>query len=833
MDMTLTLGSFMETAQQAADGHSLRLSGDNVKANGRFRHAVAWASTHRLAMREFLNALKVEFGTQVANTAAAGLGQGQPLTARKVKDVVALAQRINEALGDFVGGVDHNGQPVARSLDAAIGQWLAKHPASPPLSQLQIAQVKSRITESLLHAGPPCKDVEEMFQAVSEGRLPFVQDALRETGLQKGRLAHLGIHLRPDHPIQWTQAEYENLLDAAQEKALAGYGGGLLPVGNVHEAMRDAANELATRFDNYCQAIQDSGLPQNVQDIVRGLLFQKPGGVLSLMPQAAFDDLLLRRQVLVGNTQVGQAVSDSSSGSDLRRQFFAALEEEGLDFGMPEEDFPEPIWQALSDAVEKAVGKAGNAGAHTVSMEEGQALQRQAIDAWIHGVKQAQNSHGALADALFDIIMKSPELLTAGYIAQLQAGTEEGRVSQGMLQRAMGGHGEIADRILALDEILAAVRAQMQALPADVPAPAGFQRHCLTMAIMRQGLPESALAGLQEALLSEETQALKAFLHLESGKSPDAFALLSMLMQLQGAADGLGAPDSPNSISPERQQARQEDFPHAGTVDELPPEVQALAGHSPNFAGTLPIPELRTGVDAILAHRRASDDVMHDLAHYVPHQLVNYLVPAARPTFEKDFPRGMNLVLEGARVDNSRAEGTTEGELVQRGYDALAGFLFPGQAFASLDDGQKRQVALLAGLCNQEMEKPVLQKALVAFSPILSEQRMDGIILSIEVGSQRRSIELGWRDGDIVIRCSQSFHYNIADFGGGRQAFLDPASSQVSVLLEASVSLDEIERVANLDWSGIGELTPIPESHRLQFSSCTLTSSLQMDTAQA
>jgi hypothetical protein len=422
--------------------------------------------------------------------------------------------------------------------------------------------------------------------------------------------------------------------------------------------------------------------------------------------------------------------------------------------------------------------------------------------------------------------MKSPELLTADYIAQLQAGAEEGRISRDMLQRAMGGDGDFAGRIRALDGILAAVRAQMQALPADVPAPAGFQKHCLIMAIAKLGLPEGALGEWQEALLSEETQALKSFLHLESEGNPDAFALLSLLMQLQGAADSIDA------VNPARQQARQEDFPHAGTVDDLPPGLQRLAGPSSSFFSNLPIPELRTGVDAILAHRRASEGAMDDLAHDAPHQLVNYLAPTGHPAFDKDFPRKMNLLLEGTRVDNTRVPDETEETVVQRGYDALAGFLFPGQAFAELEDGQKRQVALLAGLCNQEMEKPALQRALIAFSPVFDEQRMDGICFSSVQGSDRRSIEINRNpgDGSISLRLRQAYQYNLLD-NGETQIPLDPDSSTVSVWVDMMVSPGELERVANLDWSGIDEASPIPGGHRLQLLSCRLTSLLHLNRA--
>jgi hypothetical protein len=823
--MSISLGVFINTAQQATESHSLRLSGNDVKENSGFRHAIAWASTHRQAMCEFLNALKAEFGDQIANLAAASLNRGQPLTARNVKEVVALAHRINEALGDFTSGADHGGQPIAHSLDAAIGQWLTSHPAQPPLDPQQLAQAKAQIACSLMDGQPPCTNVDEMFQAVSEGRLPFMQAMAREIeeNLASPQFqAALQMQFAPLGGLE--QGEAEQLSAAIGAKALAGCGGGFLATEDPQVLFAAATQEVFEQFAGHCEAIRDSGLPQAAQSIVRSWMFRSPQGAPpSVIGAAARDNLIERRCNLEANQALVGRLTDKSEGSLLREAIGAALASEGL----PDEaELPPAVLRAVADAVHGAI-LGGNKGLDAaISESDGRAILQQAANSWASGLKAAmQRGSPAEQAVLREAILGSPRLLEAGYIQHLQE--TAGGITTDMLRRLTVG--TLSSRIKALGEINQAVQAQMNALPEALRGEGtegkeAWLSHFIPLALIRLDLPQDMLGGLRNALLSEDIKALKAFLHFDGMRSPHATGVFSTLMHLQRGLDDLAGVDRAAQLQ------AYDDFPHAGTVDDLPSLARLLVGS--HLSGNMQLPDTPSGTDAVLAEQKVSQALKHDLGDIVPHQLISYLTPDALTAFEKDLPRTMDLVVGGVRLDNASSELPSQ-TIIQRGYDALAGFLFPGKAFNGLEEGQKRQVALLAGLCNQELQKPARRAGFMAINAKIDDQRGDGTILfnATEIAG-RRTISLRRRqDGNISLEFLETNHYRGVDVAGGEMSELNPVRSQGSTSLKLVVSPDELQRLAGFDdWEGLDASASLPDDHHMQFVDFQLQSALHLET---
>jgi hypothetical protein len=214
------------------------------------------------------------------------------------------------------------------------------------------------------------------------------------------------------------------------------------------------------------------------------------------------------------------------------------------------------------------------------------------------------------------------------------------------------------------------------------------------------------------------------------------------------------------------------------------------------------------------------------------------------PSFEKDLCRGMELTVDGGRVPDrvedlpappagQPAVGNPARALAQNAYERLAQFLFGAEAhFADLPAEQQRQVFLLAGLCNQEMENP---------AQICGQHGLLGADTGVSLGvamvgggdsTPRMRLERNG-DGNFELHYKRSHPCEVVleTQQGGRMTRLDPAHSHQDVEVTLVFTPAELERLAGLDWTNIPRQNGgggIPETHRMRFVDSRLESTLAL-----
>ena len=180
MPVNLNINRFVQAAQHANSADStVKLSGNTLKNVGGFRSFFTRASTHRATMSAFLDSIKQEYGDtafQMASDRLQGpMGQGKPLTAGMIMQVEAEARSITAATGSFISGFSPDGTPTDHNLDNAIDAYLARMgekalPLGSDMDSLR-HEIKAAVAEDLLSGRLALGSEEEMFEAVSRGRV--------------------------------------------------------------------------------------------------------------------------------------------------------------------------------------------------------------------------------------------------------------------------------------------------------------------------------------------------------------------------------------------------------------------------------------------------------------------------------------------------------------------------------------------------------------------------------------------------------------------------------------------------------------------------------------
>lgn len=177
----LHINSFVQAAQHAHSADStVKLAGNTVKDVGGFRSFFTLASTHRATMSAFLDSIKQSYGDtafQMASDRLQGpMGQGKPLTAGMIMQVEAEARHITTlATGNFISGVSPDGTPTEYSLDNAINAYIEERgerafPLGSDMNSLR-HEIRAAVAEDLLSGRLALGSEEEMFEAVSKGRV--------------------------------------------------------------------------------------------------------------------------------------------------------------------------------------------------------------------------------------------------------------------------------------------------------------------------------------------------------------------------------------------------------------------------------------------------------------------------------------------------------------------------------------------------------------------------------------------------------------------------------------------------------------------------------------
>jgi hypothetical protein len=259
----------------------------------------------------------------------------------------------------------------------------------------------------------------------------------------------------------------------------------------------------------------------------------------------------------------------------------------------------------------------------------------------------------------------------------------------------------------------------------------------------------------------------------------------------------------------------------------------------PWLTGNVEIPDAPTGAAAVATRADARLAFAEDLMSTPGGQLLLNLDQArggnAVPVFEKDLHRNMDLTLGGNRVPNRpgdlpepRSDNPARA-VAQNGYEMLARFIAGPQArLAELPEAQQRQVYLLAGLCNQEMEKPAQRHAQRGMLGDAAERIGFG---NAPDGTPARIHLERNGDGNFALHYSREFSFTVVDTGE-QTTMLDPARSVQEVSVELVITPDELERLAALDWTGVSPGN-LPDTHRMNFAECRLDSSLALYTAAA
>jgi DNA-binding transcriptional LysR family regulator len=209
------------------------------------------------AVSKRIGAIEQELGTPLLVRGRRGIeptAAGQTLL-RQAREVLAAMERMHAELSEFASGVQGSVRVVASV--SALAEWLPEDIAA-FLDRHQSARVNADERNS-----------EVVVREVREGAadLGVVWDAVESPGLQRLRYRadHLGVAMRPDHPLNHPRARRRKLrfADTLDHASVGISPGGLLD--------RQARRQAALLGRDIVQRMQVSSLDAGVRIVAAGL----------------------------------------------------------------------------------------------------------------------------------------------------------------------------------------------------------------------------------------------------------------------------------------------------------------------------------------------------------------------------------------------------------------------------------------------------------------------------------------------------------------------------------------------------------------------------------
>jgi|GEM_PF-5448666 len=351
-------------------------------------------------------------------------------------------------------------------------------------------------------------------------------------------------------PDQISDKFRSNLIKNLGEQIAALGQGSAQPVDQ--QVIRDLITTETTRLASICKKIQESGLGANDQGIVKGLVFDDGGGVVS---ETFIENLLEKRLNLAANKVLSAQLCDvSSPDSPLPAAITQAFKEAGIS-ATPSQACIDGLAEKLGQVMSKMAMPRMDGPVAKLTMEQGQAAIRQVVAE----LMESYNAAAALpnpsdAEYMKQAVLKSPDIIPPAYIEVLSR--RAGELSPQELQ-AFTNVQSPADLLAAVNNLRTTLTEGFTSLPQSLRLEGNlghqsYIEHVIGLVTRRLGLTPEQARTVTENLFSPAVMSLREGLVFASARNAEAGSVLSILTGVHGAFSdiaGLSTDDFVNRAS--------------------------------------------------------------------------------------------------------------------------------------------------------------------------------------------------------------------------------------------------------------------------------------------